>query len=172
MYISLIKCPCFTISSNGKTGFTLQHYSLHTNVRQRICYVNRGRGGVVLGFAQGRKYIKPSRLYNRRKGNIYGRKNSLSEGTPCALTVLIKNGSARESFGYVVWVTGRLFSKPLALFRSITWAHVRRHRHARVRCESANCFVITLTLPVRAVQQMSILRLVTILRAGPSGLAI
>lgn len=70
------------------------------------------------------------------------------EGTPCALTVLIKNRSAREHFGYVVSFTGRPFSKPLALFRSIIRARVRRHHHARV---SANYFVISLMSLVRAV---------------------
>jgi len=51
------------------------------------------------------------------------------EGTPCVLTVLIKNRSTRERFGYVVSFTGRPFSKPLALFRSIIRARVRKHHH-------------------------------------------
>jgi len=94
------------------------------------------------------------------------------EGTPCALTVLIKNTSAHERFGYVVSFTGRPFSKPRALFRSIIRARVRRRHHTRVRCVSANCFVISLMSLVRAVQQMSQLRIVTTLIADPSGRAV
>ena len=101
-----------------------------------------------------------------------GGRNSDCEGTPCALTVLIKRRSAHERFGYVLSFTGRHFSKPLALFRSITKARVRRHGPARVRCVSADCFVITLTLFVRAIQQMVQLRVLTILIANPSGRAV
>ena len=101
-----------------------------------------------------------------------GGRNSDCEGTPSALTVLIKSRSARKRFDYVVSFTGRPFSKPLALFRSITKARVRRHRHARVRCVPAKCFAITLRLFVRAVQQIVQLRVVTILIASPSGCAV
>lgn len=85
-----------------------------------MCYVNWGGEGAL--------FWALVRLGNTSNLHIYiiaGKKifmegrNSDCEGTPCALTVLIKSRSARESFGYVVSFTGRPFSKPLALFRGI-----------------------------------------------------
>ena len=36
------------LTSNGRTGFSLQDYSLHASLQQLVYYVNRGTG--VLGL--------------------------------------------------------------------------------------------------------------------------